>query len=68
MTQGQLVGPSHSRVRLIDLLLALNAGLPGMCTIHANSAREALVKMCTLPLLAGARQGRGVQDLDSHGR
>lgn len=24
-----------------------------MCTIHANSAREALVKMCTLPLLAG---------------
>jgi pilus assembly protein CpaF len=37
----------------MDLLLALNAGLPGMCTIHANSAREALVKMCTLPLLAG---------------
>jgi pilus assembly protein CpaF len=25
-----------------------------MCTLHANSAREALVKMCTLPLLAGA--------------
>ena len=37
----------------LDLLLALNAGLPGMCTIHANSAREALVKTCTLPLLAG---------------
>lgn len=37
----------------LDLLLALNAGVPGMCTIHANSAREALVKMCTLPLLAG---------------
>lgn len=37
----------------MDLLLALNAGLPGMCTVHANSAREALVKMCTLPLLAG---------------
>jgi pilus assembly protein CpaF len=34
-------------------LLALNAGLPGMATLHANSAREALVKMCTLPLLAG---------------
>ena len=29
-----------------DLLLALNAGLPGMCTLHANSARESLVKMC----------------------
>lgn len=38
----------------LDLLIALNSGLPGMCTLHANSAREALVKMCTLPLLAGA--------------
>ncbi|MEP6666469.1 MAG: ATPase, T2SS/T4P/T4SS family, partial [Nocardioidaceae bacterium] len=37
----------------LDLLLALNSGLPGMTTVHANSAREALVKMCTLPLLAG---------------
>ncbi|MGK2875129.1 MAG: CpaF family protein, partial [Nocardioides sp.] len=36
----------------LDLLLALNSGVPGMGTIHANSAREALVKMCTLPLLA----------------
>lgn len=27
--------------------------LPGLCTIHANSAREAVTKMCTLPLLAG---------------
>lgn len=37
----------------LDLLIALNSGLPGMCSVHANSAREALVKMCTLPLLAG---------------
>ncbi len=37
----------------LDLLLALNSGIPGMCTLHANSAREGLVKMCTLPLLAG---------------
>jgi pilus assembly protein CpaF len=37
----------------LDLLVALNAGVPGMCTIHANSARDAIVKMCTLPLLAG---------------
>jgi pilus assembly protein CpaF len=37
----------------LDLLIALNSGLPGMCTIHANSAREAVVKLCTLPLLAG---------------
>jgi pilus assembly protein CpaF len=37
----------------LDLLLALNAGLPGMASLHANSARETLVKMCTLPLLSG---------------
>ena len=37
----------------LDMLIALNAGVPGMCTIHANSARDAIVKMCTLPLLAG---------------
>ncbi len=37
----------------LDLLIALNSGLPGMATVHANSAREAIVKMCTLPLLAG---------------
>ena len=41
----------------LDLLLALNAGLPGMATLHANSAREALVKLCTLPLLAGENIG-----------
>jgi pilus assembly protein CpaF len=41
------------RAECLNLLLALNTGLPGMCTIHANSAREALVKLCTLPLLAG---------------
>ncbi len=37
----------------LDLLLALNAGLPAMCTLHAGSGREALTKLCTLPLLAG---------------
>ena len=37
----------------LDLLIALNSGMPGMCTIHANSARDALAKLCTLPLLAG---------------
>jgi pilus assembly protein CpaF len=37
----------------LDMLIALNAGVPGMCTVHANSAREALTKVCTLPLLAG---------------
>jgi pilus assembly protein CpaF len=28
-----------------------------MCTIHANSAREAVTKLCTLPLLAGDNVG-----------
>lgn len=41
----------------LDLLIALNSGLPGMCTIHANSAREAVAKLCTLPLLAGENVG-----------
>ena len=38
----------------LDLLIALNSGLPGMGTIHANSARDAVMKLQTLPLLAGA--------------
>lgn len=37
----------------LDLLIALNAGLPGACTLHANGTEEALAKLCTLPLLAG---------------
>ena len=41
----------------LDLLIALNSGLPGMATLHANSAREAVTKMCTLPLLAGENVG-----------
>jgi pilus assembly protein CpaF len=37
----------------LDLLIALNSGIPGLATIHANSAREAVIKASTLPLLAG---------------
>ncbi len=43
----------------LDLLIALNSGLPGMCSLHANSAREAVSKLCTLPLLAGENVGHG---------
>ncbi|SKB09524.1 CpaF family protein [Aeromicrobium choanae] len=43
----------------LDLLLALNSGLPGMASIHANSAKQALVKLCTLPLLAGENVSAG---------
>ena len=37
----------------LDLLIALNSGLPGMGTIHANSTKDAVIKLQTLPLLAG---------------
>jgi pilus assembly protein CpaF len=47
-----IVGEVRQREAL-DLLVALNSGLPGMTSIHANSAREALTKLTTLPLLAG---------------
>jgi pilus assembly protein CpaF len=34
-------------------LVALNSGMPGMTSVHANSARDAVSKLCVLPLLAG---------------
>ncbi len=37
----------------LDLVLALNTGVPGAATVHANSAVEALDKLTMLPLLAG---------------
>lgn len=37
----------------LDMLISLNSGLPGMATIHSNSARDTIQKLCTLPLLAG---------------
>ncbi|GAA4112600.1 CpaF family protein [Enteractinococcus coprophilus] len=42
----------------LDMLVALNAGLAGMCSVHANSAHDALAKICTLPLLAGENISR----------
>jgi len=53
MRPDRLVVGEVREAESLDLLLALNSGLPGACSIHANSAREALVKLCTLPLLAG---------------
>lgn len=43
----------------LDLVLALNTGVPGACTVHANSAAEAIEKLCLLPLLAGRNIERG---------
>jgi pilus assembly protein CpaF len=53
MRPDRLVVGEVREAEALDLLIALNAGVPAMATIHANSAREALVKLCTLPLLAG---------------
>src|SRR5258708_28883469 len=52
-----MIGGEVRQEEWLDLIIALNSGLPGMCTIHANSAREAMTKMCTLPLLAGENVG-----------
>jgi pilus assembly protein CpaF len=53
MRPNRIVVGEVRQAESLDLLLALNAGVPGMASLHANSAREALTKMCTLPLLAG---------------
>jgi pilus assembly protein CpaF len=57
MRPSRIVVGEVRQAESLDLLIALNSGLPGMCTIHANSAREAVTKMCTLPLLAGDNIG-----------
>ena len=53
MRPSQLVVGEIREAEALDLLIALNSGLPGMATIHANSARDAIAKLQTLPLLAG---------------
>lgn len=57
MRPDRIVVGEVRREEALDLLIALNSGVPGMGTIHANSAREAVTKMCTLPLLAGENIG-----------
>jgi pilus assembly protein CpaF len=54
MRPGRIVVGEVREAESFDLLIALNSGLPGLCTIHANSAADALNKLCTLPLLAGS--------------
>jgi len=53
MRPSRLVIGEIREAESLDLLIALNSGLPGMGTIHANSARDAIMKLQTLPLLAG---------------
>ena len=53
MRPSQLVVGEIREAESLDLLIALNSGIPGMATIHANSAKDAIAKLQTLPLLAG---------------
>jgi pilus assembly protein CpaF len=49
----QIIVGEIREAEALDMLIALNSGIPGMATIHANSARDAVKKLQTLPLLAG---------------
>ena len=53
MRPTRLIVGEVRQAEALDLLIAMNSGMPSMATLHANSAREAVTKLCTLPLLAG---------------
>lgn len=53
MRPTRLIVGEVRQAEALDLLIAMNSGMPSMATLHANSAREAATKLCTLPLLAG---------------
>lgn len=53
MRPDRLVIGEVRQAEALDLLIAMNSGQPSLATLHANSAREAVTKLCTLPLLAG---------------
>lgn len=59
MRPTRLVVGEVRQAEALDLLVAMNSGMPAMATLHANSAREAITKLCTLPLLAGANIDAG---------
>lgn len=53
MRPSRIVIGEVRQAEALDLLIALNSGIAGLCTIHANSAHDALQKLQLLPLLAG---------------
>lgn len=59
MRPDRLVIGEVREAEALDLLIALNSGLPGLCSLHARSARGALSKLSMLPLLAG-------RNIDAH--
>ncbi len=53
MRPGYLAIGEVREAESLDLLIGMNSGIPGICTIHANSAQAAVIKISTMPLLAG---------------
>jgi len=53
MRPHRLVVGEVRQAEALDLLVAMNSGMPGMSSVHANSARDAITKLCVLPMLAG---------------
>jgi pilus assembly protein CpaF len=53
MRPSRIVVGEIREAEALDLLIALNSGLPGMATLHANSVKGAINKLQLLPLLAG---------------
>jgi pilus assembly protein CpaF len=54
MRPSRLVVGEVRQEEALDLLVAMNAGMPSMCSLHANGSREAISKLCLLPMLAGS--------------
>jgi pilus assembly protein CpaF len=54
MRPSRLVVGEVRQDEALDLLVAMNAGMPSMCSLHANGSREAISKLCLLPMLAGS--------------
>jgi pilus assembly protein CpaF len=54
MRPSRLVVGEVRQDEALDLLVAMNAGMPSMCSLHANGSREAISKLSLLPMLAGS--------------
>ncbi len=54
MRPSRLVVGEVRHEECLELLIAMNSGMPSMCSIHANNVRAAISKLCLLPMLAGS--------------
>ncbi|MFN8125807.1 MAG: ATPase, T2SS/T4P/T4SS family [Candidatus Nanopelagicales bacterium] len=53
MRPGRVVVGEVRGAESLDLMLAMNCGIPAAATVHANSAEDAVDRLTGLPLLAG---------------